>query len=758
MAEERRIASALPARHAGDDARYRATFRHCAIGIAHTTVDGDVFEANSAFCAILGIEETDLAGKHLPHDFLIAEAERDAVVRASEQGVARLISGETSVYTATEQYQCEEGRIVLVHRAVSLISETGLEPYLVQLVEDVTARRRAEEQERLTDLRYQRKLEEQHREAQRQLAHLAHYDQLTGLPNRGLYFERLTHGVAHAARGNSTLAVLFVDLDRFKTVNDTMGHAVGDALLHQAATRLVECVRAEDTVSRLSSDEFAIVLARLTTAQDAGVVAAKILRRLKEPYNVHGSELFISASAGIALYPQDARDADTLMRNADIAMCNAKPRGDAYHFYTAEMNARAMTKLQLESRLRGAVERNEFVLHYQPKVDIETGRICGFEALLRWQPPGEALVQPGEFIPLLEETGMIAPVGEWVVKAACAQLSAWREAGFVAVPIAINVSARQLRYGGFQHAVSEALREYAVEPRLIEIEVTESSLMENPDESHAVLEELKSAGVSLAIDDFGTGYSSLGYLKRFPFDTLKIDRSFVRDIGVDPDDAMIARTIIALAGSLGLTVVAEGVESEQQLTFLAAHRCEQAQGFLFSRPVPAQEASELMKKAGPLYATARRGTRAQTPAVLVFCAERDRLIHLQQLLQRDGYHVLTASRAEDAVEVLDEHCVVAAVVDEACGRTAAIEFLRQVESVDPKIVRVILASRADPGSPANETANAAADRAFDRDRDDLLLREEVRKIMRRNYRPPARARSPTRAMSWGPKLRQSKKA
>jgi diguanylate cyclase (GGDEF)-like protein/PAS domain S-box-containing protein len=736
MAEEHRAAPVLPAGHAAAAARYRATFRHCAIGIAHTTLNGDIFEANAAFCAVLGIEEPDLAGRRFPYEFLIVDPDRDATAPAAVQGVARLIAGAASVYTATEQYRHEDGHGIWVHRIVSLVSGDALAPYLVHLVQDVTARRQAEEQERLTDLRYQRNLEEQHEEAQRRLAHLAHYDQLTGLPNRRLYYERLTHGVAHAARGNWSLAVVFIDLDRFKTVNDTMGHMVGDTLLHQVATRLLECVRAEDTVSRLSSDEFAIVLAHLKTAQDAGVVAAKILRRLKEPY--HGSDLFISASAGIALYPQDARDADTLMRNADIAMNNAKPRGDAYHFFTAEMNVRATTKLQLESRLRGALERNEFVLHYQPKVDIETGRICGFEALLRWQPPGEALVQPNDFIPVLEETGMIAPVGEWVVKAACAQISAWRDAGFVAVPIAINLSARQFRYGGFQQAVSAALREYAVEPRLIEIEVTESSIMENPDESHAVLEELKSVGVSLAIDDFGTGYSSLGYLKRFPFDTLKIDRSFVRDIGVDPEDAMIARTIIALAATLGLTVVAEGVESDEQFTFLAAHRCEQAQGFLFSRPVPAPEASELLKKSGPLYAVARRGTRVQTPAVLVFCAERDRLIHLQQLLQRDGYHVLTASRVEDAVEVLEEHSVVAAVVDEACGRTAAVEFLRKVESIDPKIVRVMLDSRTEPGSPVDAVAQAAAHRNFDRDREDLLLREEIRKIMRRNYRPPAR--------------------
>jgi diguanylate cyclase (GGDEF)-like protein/PAS domain S-box-containing protein len=455
------------------------------------------------------------------------------------------------------------------------------------------------------------RLEQKHQEAERRLAHLAHYDQLTSLPNRGLYYERLSHGIAQAARNDWTLAVIFLDLDRFKTVNETMGHSVGDSLLHQVATRLLECVRAEDTVSRLGGDEFGIVLGRLTDADDAGLVAAKLLKQMKEPYQIDGFDVVISASVGISLYPQDGDNADILMRNAGVAMYNAKARSDSYQFYTAEMNSRALAKLQLESRMRGALEREEFVLHYQPKVDILTGHICGFEALLRWQPPGEAIVAPGEFIPLLEETGMINPVGEWVVEAACAQIAAWRDAGCELVPIAINLSARQLGYGGFGDAVVRSLERHKIEARFIEIEITESSLIENLQDAQETLQELKAVGVSLAVDDFGTGHSALAYLKRFPLDTLKIDRSFVRDLGIDPDDAMIARMIIGLAASLGLTAVAEGVETQEQLGLLLANGCEQAQGFLFSRPVPAGQASEILKNRAPFYRPARRGPRTQ---------------------------------------------------------------------------------------------------------------------------------------------------
>jgi predicted signal transduction protein with EAL and GGDEF domain/CheY-like chemotaxis protein len=521
-----------------------------------------------------------------------------------------------------------------------------------------------------------------------------------------------------------------------------MGHSTGDDVLRQIAARLLECVRREDTVSRLSGDEFAVVLARLTDADDAGLVAAKILRRLKKPFQVGGIEVVVSASIGITLYPGDALSADDLMRNADVAMYNAKSRGrDNYQFYTAEMNARALARMQLESRLRGALERDEFVLHYQPKILLDSGRICGFEALIRWQPAGEALVSPADFIPLLEETGLITPVGEWVVVAACEQIQAWRAAGLTPVPVAINLSARQLRHPGFSGVVATMLARYAIEPRLLEVEITESSIMENPEEAQIALAELKAIGVTLAIDDFGTGYSSLAYLKRFPFDTLKIDRSFVRDIPADPDDAMIARTIIALAHSLGLEVVAEGVETEGQLAFLVANRCDQAQGYLFGRPLPGASSTSLLAKNEPLYVRNAHSSAEQAPAVLVLDDELNDLILVQQLLQRDGYQVLIATTVRDALDVLASHNVVAVVADQRMPEMSGVEFLSRVKRSHPEVVRIMLSGASDVATMSAAINQGAVHKYYVKGRDDGLLREAIRRVVRRSQPPQAGART-----------------
>ncbi|MGZ9039103.1 MAG: EAL domain-containing protein, partial [Burkholderiales bacterium] len=586
-------------------------------------------------------------------------------------------------------------------------------------------------------------LEQRHRDATERLARLAHFDPLTSLPNRALFQERLAHGIAHAGRNGWTLGVMFIDLDRFKSINDTLGHTAGDVLLRQVGTRLTDCVRGEDTVSRLSGDEFAVVLANLGNAQDAGVVARKVLQRLKMPFDAEGSPVVLSASIGVTLFPADGDNADVLMRNADVAMYNAKSRGrDNFQFYTAEMNERAVAKVQLESRLRGALERNEFMLHYQPKVAIESGQICGFEALLRWQPRGEALVAPCDFIPLLEETGLIAPVGEWVVSAACAQIAAWRGSGLKPEPIAINLSARQLRDAGFCDAISRMLARYKVEARLIEVEITESSLMDNPAEAERALGLLKAIGVSLAIDDFGTGYSSLGYLKRFPFDTLKIDRAFIRDINTDPDDALITRTIIALSHSLGLTVVAEGVETPGQLKFLAAHRCDQAQGYLFSSPVSADLATALLRRVEPLYAPADAGIEAKPPAVLVVDAELDGLVSMQQLLQRDGYQVLTASSLRDAVEVLATQHIVAVVADEDLADASGREFLGHLCRMSPRVARILRVPVDSAASAQAAAQSGVAQQVFIKGRDDAPLRDAVRQVVRRSE-PLTQARPPS---------------
>jgi diguanylate cyclase (GGDEF)-like protein len=442
----------------------------------------------------------------------------------------------------------------------------------------------------LQDISESKRAAEALKVSEEQYRHLAQYDSLTGLPNRALLYDRLEHGIAQARRHRNVLAVLFIDLDRFKYVNDTFGHSAGDDLLKQVAQRFSECVRSEDTVGRLSGDEFAIVLSRLVAPQDAALVARKAVDSLNRPFQLQGVDLFVTASVGITVFPTDGNDRDTLIRNADVAMYRAKERGrNNYQFYTPEMNNRTREMLDMQNALRGALDRNELVLHYQPKIDIVTGQVSGIEALLRWAHPKRGLIPPAEFMPMLEETGLIVRAGDWVVSTVCRQLSEWRRAGVKAVPVAINLSARQFLAPDLGPAIRGALEEHALDPELLEIEITESSIMADTEEAIRTLEYLQLLGVKTAIDDFGTGYSSLGYLKRFPLRALKIDRTFVRDITTDADDATITQAVISMAHSLNLKVIAEGVESSAQLAFLMRYGCDEVQGYLFSRPVPPEE-------------------------------------------------------------------------------------------------------------------------------------------------------------------------
>jgi diguanylate cyclase (GGDEF)-like protein/PAS domain S-box-containing protein len=443
--------------------------------------------------------------------------------------------------------------------------------------------------------------------AEDRLAHLAEFDTVTGLPNRHLFRDRLGQSLAQARRNERQVAILFIDLDRFKAVNDTYGHAVGDTLLRQVAARLGECVRSGDTVARLSGDEFAVILSELTKAEDAGLVAQKVVHALAAPFEPDGHQTYISASIGVSLYPGDGDQVDTLLKNADTAMYRAKEQGrNGYQFYLPEMNERLMERLQLEAKLRGALDRGEFRLHYQPKVSLETGAISGFEALLRWQH-GERLVSPADFIPILEDTGLIVPVGEWVLRGVCEQIRQWQEHGIAARPVAVNLSTRQFQHKNLVLMVAQILRETGVVPDLLELELTESLLMGDAEEAADMLHELKGLGVRLSIDDFGTGYSSLAYLKRFPLDTLKIDRAFIRDIVTDPDDATLTLTIINLAHSMRLKVVAEGVETGAQLDFLGRNGCDEMQGYYFARPMPAEECLRALIEDRRLVGTAAPG-------------------------------------------------------------------------------------------------------------------------------------------------------
>lgn len=431
-------------------------------------------------------------------------------------------------------------------------------------------------------------------QAEQRIWHLAHHDALTGLPNRSLLLDRLDQALTQAARSRHRLAVMFLDLDRFKSINDTLGHAVGDQLLKHVAERLRAAVRAVDTVSRLGGDEFVIVLHEIDRPDDAMLVAEKVITALAQAVVVEGHQLHATPSIGISVFPDDGDEAYALMKHADTAMYHAKASGrNTFQFFTPKMNEEATHFFNLEHRLRGALERGEFVLHYQPLVDHQRHAVCGLEALVRWQDPDKGMILPCEFVPVAEETGLIVPIGEWVLREACRQNSAWQAQGYPPLPVSVNISPRQFRQRELVAIIRAILEETGQPPELLELEITESTLMHDANETLIKLRQIADMGVRLAVDDFGTGYSSLSYLKRFPVHKLKIDQGFVRDLGEDRDDAAIVAAIIALAHALGLKVLAEGVETDAQLAALINYGCSQFQGYLFSQALPPENAADI---------------------------------------------------------------------------------------------------------------------------------------------------------------------
>lgn len=429
-----------------------------------------------------------------------------------------------------------------------------------------------------------------------QMSHSAQHDVVTNLPNRLLLNDRISQSIALARRQDRPIALLFLDLDHFKYINDSLGHAAGDKLLQSISNRLLSCVRNSDTVSRQGGDEFVVLLSEITHADDAAICAQKILLSLNAPLSIGDQTLHTSGSIGISVYPQDGEDAETLIKNADMAMYHAKERGRSnFQFFATEMNLKAVARQTLEGKLRRALERGEFLLHYQPKVNLSTREITGVEALIRWLQPERGLISPSEFVPIAEDCGLIVRIGRWALGEACRQAREWQDIGLPLQRISVNVSATEFRAKTFVAGVSTALRETGLDARYLDLELTEGVLMSNAKVAVAVLRELKTMGLHLAVDDFGTGYSSLSYLQEFPIDVLKIDQSFVQRITGDPDDSTIVRAIIDMGKNLKLRVVAEGIETQQQLAYLQTQRCEEGQGYLFSRPVNASEFAHLLR-------------------------------------------------------------------------------------------------------------------------------------------------------------------
>jgi diguanylate cyclase (GGDEF)-like protein/PAS domain S-box-containing protein len=433
--------------------------------------------------------------------------------------------------------------------------------------------------------------------AEQHIQYLATHDELTGIPNRSKFSRTLNLAIETARHHGGRLAVLFIDLDRFKTINDSLGHALGDTLLKETAARLSQVLRSDEAVARLGGDEFVVLVEGVTEIEQVKAVARDILTAVVKPIDLMGQECRVTASIGISIYPADGQDEQSLMKNADIAMYRAKDEGkNNYRFYSRDIMGRAIERLMLETGLRHALERNEFFLHYQPKQNLATGRITGVEALLRWNHPELGNLSPSQFIPLAEDTGLIVPIGKWVLETACAQNMAWQREGLLPITVAVNLSARQFADESLLKNIITALEETGLAPELLELEITESMVMQNAEQAIKLLAAIKQMGVRLAIDDFGTGYSSMAYLKRFPIDTLKIDRSFIREIPKNAEDNAIAEAIISMGKALGLTVVAEGIETPEQVTFLRNHGCDETQGYLFSRPVAPDEFSELLRQ------------------------------------------------------------------------------------------------------------------------------------------------------------------
>lgn len=575
--------------------------------------------------------------------------------------------------------------------------------------------------------------EDARRKAQSQLDYQADYDQLTGLANRRLLSKLLEQVIALSQRAQRNLAVLIIDIDRFAAINESLGHVAGDILLSDTGRRIAGSIRDGDTVARLDGDRFAVIATNLACSEDADLVVRKVMGTFAEPFLFDGREIGLTGSIGIAVYPIGGATADLLLKNAAAALNRAKQQGpNTFRFYTEDLNAGALARLELEAALRQAIDRGELVLHYQPKVDLQTGRVSGAEALLRWQRPGQGLVPPMDFIPFAEKTGLIVGIGAWVIDTACAQIRAWLDAGFSDIQVAVNLSANQFRTGDLKSVVEAALMRHDVPAQRLELELTESTLMENPEDAVVQLRDLKRIGVRLSLDDFGTGYSSLSYLSRFPVDIVKIDRSFVTDIVSEPRAASIANSIIALAHRMHLKVVAEGVENEAQLGYLRQNRCDEIQGYYFSRPLAADAFTVLLSEGRSLAAETvepEGGGLQQT--LLLVDGHADTLAAHTRLLQREGYRVLGARDESEGFAQLARNVVHVIITGPHMNELHSTEFLRKIKELHPDTVRMALTAESGLAPTIKRAVNdGALHKILAAPCEDEHLRDQIRDAFR----------------------------
>ncbi|MCB1964688.1 EAL domain-containing protein [Accumulibacter sp.] len=666
-------------------------------GVIITDLAGAIISVNAAFCEITGYAAPDAIGQN-PR--FLKSGRHD---RAFYQALwASLLEG--GHWQGEIWNRRADGEIYPQWATLSVVrDDAGCPSHYVCVLTDLTKLKHSEE---LAD-------------------RLAHYDPLTALPNRLLLRSLLQHALDRAHREGSKAAVLLVNLDQFKIVNESLGHLLGDELLRAVAVRLKRRLRQQDTFGRLAADEFAAVLEGTQAAENAENTARDLLAALSAPFVLtDGHEAYVRASVGISLFPQDGATANDMLRSATAATQRAKDRGgNQCALYTGELGQGALERLETENALRRALSQDELRLHYQPKVDLANGMIIGAEALLRWQRPDVGLVPPASFIPLAERTGLIVPIGTWVIDEACRQVRAWIDAGLAAVKVAVNVSARQFASGELESVLSAAFSRHAVEPGMFVLELTESMLMASPDQAIERLLRLRDLGVSLSLDDFGTGYSSLSYLSRFPVDELKIDRSFVEDIVTDPNAANIATSVIALAHRMQLKVVAEGVETDAQLGYLRQNRCDQMQGYLFSKPVPADDFARLIGEGSSL-AIANAPSDART--LLVVDDEANILSAIRRVLRGQGYRVLTAESAQEGLVLLASNEVQVILSDQRMPQMSGTEFLGRVKLLHPETVRLVISGYTQLDSIIDAVNQGAIYKFLTKPWDEDQLREHIR--------------------------------
>ena len=641
-----------------------------------------------------------------------------------ERGVRRLAGGDFSaevvargddeVGSLGRAFNRMAGELRTSH-AKLLQNQSDLESRVAQRTSELT-----EANLRLLDEVAERK------KAEEQLAYLAKFDGVTGLPNRHMFYDRLSQALAQAKRLSAPLACMFVDLDRFKAINDTYGHSVGDLLLGQFGERLKQCVRSRDTVARLGGDEFAVLLETLAKPTDADVVAQKVLDAVAKPFDLAGRESYVGASIGISLYPQHDDDITPLLQKADVAMYVAKQQGrNNFKHYSSEMDRNTALRMALETSLRGALERDEFLLHYQPKASLVDGTMTGLEALVRWQDSKRGLVSPAQFIPILEESGLIVPVGEWIIDAVCRQISSWQAQGIAVRPVAVNLSARQFKQRELAQAVRATLDRHNVDPSLIQFEITESMLMDDPNAALRVMQDLKSAAIRLSVDDFGTGYSSLAYLKRFPLDELKIDRTFVNDVASDTGNASIILAVINLAHNLKLKVVAEGVENRMQMMFLKTHGCNEMQGYYFARPMGVEQCTQALAQGQRLDIPAEN-QQTESPVLLLLDDNESDLQLMQRALKPGGYKIVSTMDPYEALQILMERNVSIVISDHNMPRLSGTDFMVSVRNLYPDTLRIVMSGSTSLDVVASAVNAAAVHKFLSKNWNAARLLAEVR--------------------------------